>query len=160
MKAIWKFETYNLDGTPVKNPKHPEVAAAISEGMSSQTVGVGRDGKSSKGRLWLTALLASKGLQFTPPNTDDDVAAMVLAATGGYSYLTFGAAANGKVYLLEIEPRIEAPEVVTVPSVNVESSLPAGYAIPAPAPFMPGGTNAGSVSTVSGQTAAPAMPFS
>lgn len=150
----WLFDLYNQDGTPVINPSKPGVPA-IGEGLSSDTVGVGR-GTPAKGRVWLTKLLESKGLTFVEPRTSEDVQAMVTNAIGAYAFLTFGNNRAGKPgTLVEVErysgaapAPAPAPVAPVAAPVFAAPAFAAPQPIPAPAPV-----------AAPAAAAIPAMPF-
>ena len=121
---LWHFQLYNQDGTPVIDDKTSQTPA-VGEGMTSETVGVGR-GVEAKARRWLRALLAANGHVFDD-NVDPNE--MVKLALGARVILNFGRSASGKDgTLLDIEPF---------------SQIPAGAPVtPAPPPLAPGATAA------------------
>lgn len=132
----WLFDLYNMDGTPVLDPKNGGLASV--DGLSSDSVGIGR-GVPAKGRLWLIALLNAKGLQFSEPSNGDDVNRMVDAAVGATVQLVFGRSQSGKDgTLTEVEPYVAAPAPAPVAAAPV-APLPVAPVAPAPvaAPAMP-----------------------
>lgn len=131
----WKFRLYNIDGTPVLDPKHPEGPATV-DGLSSDSVGIGK-GVPAKGRGWLTALLASKGLQFVEPSNGEDVARMVGSAVDAWAFLTFGNnTKNVGGTLKEIEPYTQAAAAQPAPA-PVYAAPVAVAAPPVAAPALP-----------------------
>lgn len=97
---IWNFSLYNQDGSPVVDPGTGQ-SPAQAQGMTSETVGVGR-GVEAKARRWLRALLAARGQAF-----DDaiDPNMLVQRAIGARAIGNFGRSAGGKDgTLLDIEP--------------------------------------------------------
>ena len=84
----WFFNLYNLDGSPVVDPKKPG-EVAVAEGLSSDTIGVGR-GTEAKARVWFRKMLESKGLQWVDPTTQAELEAIIETCKGTFVYLTFG----------------------------------------------------------------------
>lgn len=121
---LWNFQLYNQDGTPVVDDKSGQTPA-VGQGMTSETVGIGR-GVEAKARRWLRALLAAKGHVF---DDNIDPNEMVQMALGARVILNFGRSAGGKDgTLIDIEPF---------------SAVPAGVlGAPAPPPLAPGATAA------------------
>lgn len=110
----WLFRLYNLDGTPVIDPKTPG-EVAVPEGMSSDKVGTSNTGQYAKARVWLTKLLESKGLGWVDPQDAAAVQAMVDAAVGVFVYLTFANVKDKSGNLTEIE-RMVQPGAAPVPA--------------------------------------------
>ena len=175
---IWMFGLYNLDGTPVIDPKKPG-EVAVGEGMSSDSVGVGR-GTVAKARVWLTKMLESKGSAWVDPQDNDAVGAMVAFCQGVYVYLTFGKNTKGADgTLLEIErmqqPQVAAPvapppvtfaapapvTAATAPAFPVAAPVPAAapQAIPVQPPVFVPATLPIPSTTAGGPTSIPSMPF-
>ncbi len=129
---LWMFDGYNLDGTPLIDPKTG--GHAVIEGMTSDSVGVGQ-GVVAKGRIWLTAVLAAKGIPWTDPVSGQQVANMVASAVGATVALKVGNSTRGKSgTLLEVEPYIPgAPVAAVAPVAPVAPLAPAA----APTPMMP-----------------------
>lgn len=105
----WQFHIYNMmDGSVVIDPNTGE--AAIAEGLSGDSVGMGR-GVPAKARGWLTKLLAANGKEFVDPTKPEDVDEMVRQALGAKVVLNFGRSpqAGKDGTLLEIEQFTPAP---------------------------------------------------
>lgn len=119
--VLWNFQLYNQDGTPVVDDKSGQ-SPAVAQGMTSETTGVSKTGVQAKARIWLRALLASKGLVFDP---DAEPNEQVQLALGARVILNFGRSPGGKDgTLLDIEPF---------------NAVPAGVPVtPAPPPMAPG----------------------
>ena len=175
----WRFGTYNLDGTPVMDPKKPG-ELAVSEGLSSATLGVGR-GTPAKGRVWLGKMLEAQNIAWVEPTSNEIAQQLVAAAVGAWVDGIFGNSRGGRAgTLLEIErlsaatsapppvqtpapmpaampvaPPVAAPAVMPVAApVPVAAPLPVPPAVPfAPAPVPPTPTAEAGV-----PVAVPSMP--
>lgn len=173
----WKWALFNVDGTPVIDPQTN--AQAVGEGLSGTSLGFGKDGDAAKGRVWLQAHLATKGIVFPEDVTDEQIPGYVEAASGCYVFLTYGTKPRDtKVFLKTVEPYdpnapvAAAPVPVQVPPTPAVAATPppmpaappvtpmpapaAPLAVPAAAPFVPTGAAPAPVAVAAG---IPAMPF-
>jgi len=142
---LWMFGLYNVDQTPVVDPKKPGTVAE-GQGMSGNSVGVGR-GVPAKGRRWLMKLLEAAGNQWVEPTSGEQVEAMVASCTGTFVYVTY---AGGKFAEIEVPQQAIAaapvaapvavappPPPVAVPPAPVAPPEPVAVAAPALSPFPP-----------------------
>lgn len=155
----WGFALYNLDFTPVIDPKKPGIVA-IAETLSSRTLGIGR-GTVAKARVWFIKALESKGLAFVEPSTQPAIDWMVSNVVGAFVYLNFPA--NGKgPGSDDMERMIPQPADVALPVAPVAAPVaPTTLAVPfmpaaafVPAPLLPV-----SVLPVAAAPVVPVMPF-
>ena len=149
----WQFLLYNFDGTPVVDPKTS--AIAVAEGLSSDTVGIGK-GVPAKARGWLSKLLEAKGLQFVEPGNEGDVLTMIEQAKGARVILHFGKSQGGKdgtLTEIEIIRTAGVSTPASLPNLSLPPLPPAGapFVLPAAAPFIP--------SMPLPASTIPAMPF-
>ena len=158
----WFFAAYNLDGTPVIDPKKPGTVA-VAEGLSSATLGVGR-GTPAKGRIWLGKMLEAQNIAWTEPTSNEIAQAMVASAVGAWVDGVFGKSRTGRDgTLLEIE-RLRAASAALAPMptpvapavMPVAASVPVAAPLPVPAavPFAPA-----PVPAVAAEAAPVAAPF-
>lgn len=126
---LWNFQLYNQDGSPVVDP-NTGASPAVVQGMSSQTMGVGR-GVEAKARTWCRALLAAKGEVF---DENMDPNERVRRALGARAILNFGRSAGGKDGTLkDIEPF--SPQAVAPMAAPVTAAPGATASIPAVAAY-------------------------
>ena len=130
----WFFKAYNLDGTPLIDPKKPGEVATV-EGLSSDTLGVGR-GTPAKGRIWLSKMLEAQNVAWIEPTSNEIAQALVAAAVGAWVDGIFGKSRSGKDgTLLEIErlsAATSAPPPVAAPPPMPAVATPATYQVETP----------------------------
>lgn len=80
----WKFELKTTMGVEVIDPKTS--AQAVGEGLSSTTLGKGREGNEAKGRRWLRALYASRGETYPEGKDPQEIANGALGASAILTY--------------------------------------------------------------------------
>ena len=149
----WFFNLFNLDGSPVIDPAKPGTVA-VAEGLSSDTIGVGR-GTEAKARVWFRKMLESKGMEWRDPTTQAELDAIIEACKGTFIYITFGpkkVGAGTQISELErLSPQPGAPvaapavafaAVVTAPAVLQEQvavpvAVAAPVVVPLPVPAAP-----------------------
>jgi hypothetical protein len=166
--AVWALRMFNVDGTPVLDPKKPGTQA-VWEVMSSQTTGYGNDGRPAKAREYLTAFLASNGIVFPDENTEDQLGQYVALAIDAYAYVTVGEnpmrTQKTRTIIRSIEPLIQvaAAPPLPAPAAFAAAALPvaeavaaAPTALPVQAPFVPVVPAAAEAAVPAG---IPAMPF-
>lgn len=130
---LWNFQIYDLQTRqPIINPMTGQ-SPAVAQGMSSETVGIGKNGVPAKARTWMSALLATVGRIF-----DDDIDPNVQIASvlNAQVILNFGRSQTGKDgTLLGIEPPAPVqPAAVAAPAPATAPPTPEALA---PAPDAP-----------------------
>lgn len=80
----WKFELKTTTGQVVINPKTDQ--QAVGEGLSSQTLGKGREGNEAKGRRWFRALYASRGETYPEGKNPQEIADGAIGASAILTY--------------------------------------------------------------------------
>ena len=132
----WFFDLFNLDGSPVVDPAKPG-AVAVAEGLSSDTIGVGR-GTEAKARVWFRKMLESKGMEWRDPTTQAELDAIIETCKGTFIYLTFGPRKVGAgTQISELERLSPQPGAapVAVPAFIASVAAPVAAAAPVVAPL-------------------------
>lgn len=121
---LWSFQIYDLQTRqPIVDPQ-TNSAPAVAQGMSSQTVGIGKNGVPAKARTWMSALLAANGRVFEDAMDPNEQIAFCLNAQ---VILNFGRSQTGKDGTLkDIEPLppVNAAAPVAPVAVGAVAAIP------------------------------------
>jgi len=144
---VWSFALWGLDQQPIIDPRNG--GQGIGEGLSGASLGFGKDGDPAKGRVWLSALCASKGVVLPRELPQDQVPAYFAQAQDAIVYVEFALNPKDatKVFLKTVQ--VDAPQVQTFAPVQPAPVAVAPVALPAMAPAL---------AAVAAAPSLPAMP--